>query len=238
MRAITLFMLVLLLQSCGVEQTKRQEALIKLDTIRNFSNADYDILITKSVSTQETGSSHGPKSLRFLNKELKEVIKTNLKSRSILASFENLKIPPEIISVDFNTFEDLGIVNRDSLLLHVILEAYDLEFERDSIRRQGYWLQAKSDFENLSKESSFSSVSSSSGVKLKGAKPEDLLKSLNLNYSEIFFGVSTAEKTNRYDIEYELRNIERVLNDLENAFHVHDTIIKVRTFRFFQKAQN
>lgn len=228
---------LLLIQSCSIEQEKQTDRPARLDTLRNFSNAQYEILITKSISTQETGSSEGPQSLRFLNKELKEIIKTSLKSRKTLVSFEKLKMPPEIISVDFKTFENFGVTNRDSILLRDILNFYDLDYERDSIEREGYWLVARSDIEELSEELHFSSVGSSSGVKLKGATSEDLLKSLNLNYSDRFFGVRKAKRANRYNIEYELSDIESVLNDLENTFHVNDTIIKLQTFRFFQKGQ-
>ncbi|MBO3699816.1 hypothetical protein [Roseivirga sp. E12] len=239
MRTIALFILVILsLQSCGVEQTKGHEGAVKSDTIRTFTNSSYGILITKSKSTQETGSSEGPQSLRFLNKELKEVIKTSLESIKTLASFENLKMAPEIISVDFNTFENLGLVSRDSILLHEVLDAYGLDYERDSIQREGYWLRAKSDVEELSEELYFSSVSSSSSVGLKGATAEDLLKSLSFNYSGRFFGIDVHNSAFRYDLEYRLRDIESVLDDLKNAFHVNDTIIKVQAFRFFRKEQH
>lgn len=236
MRTIALFILViLLLHSCGVKQTKRHEEPIKLDTIRNFTNSDYGILITKSKSTQETGSSDGPQLLRFLNKELKEVIETSLESRNTLASFEHLKRPPEIISVDFNTFEDLGIKSRDSILLREILAAYQLDYERDSIEKEGYWLRTKSNAEGLSKKLYFSSVSSSSGVRLNGASAEDLLKSLNFNYSRRFFGIDVHDSSFRYDLEYGLRDIESVLDDLKTTFYVQDTILNVQIYRFFEK---
>jgi hypothetical protein len=83
--AIVLILGFVLFVSCEANRTEQFEETIRLDTLRNHSDSNYDILITESFNTQETGSSEGPKAVKFLNKELKEVLKVSLETFSCLS---------------------------------------------------------------------------------------------------------------------------------------------------------
>lgn len=233
--AIVIILGFVLFVSCEVNKTEQFEETIRLDTLRNHSDSNYDILITESFNTQETGSSEGPKAVKFLNKELKEVLKVSLQSRNVFMSFENLKMPPTIISIDFTTANDLGTFRRDSILFKEVLDTYDLAFDVDTLPRKGFWLTSKNNAESIVARSFFSSISSGSKITLKAADSEDVFNSLKFNYPGRFFGIDDHNKSLRYNLEYKLRDLERASKDLESIFVIKDTTLNLETYRFYKK---